>query len=495
MRDGSRCDSTGLCYAGKCVSSLRQCQSTWGSASASSDSVCYTNFNSVGFVNGNCGVNGTNGDFMPCEKVDVECGLLNCQGGADEPLVAHDGFFKATASVKGRVFECKMVTDDAVYVQDGTACGSSDSMCVARKCVKVPEAKCPVGSNGIMCSGNGACTSLQRCLCETSWNGVACDSFLAVPKLTVGASGVNSMTLFGIVGAVLAVLIIAFVLMLFCTKRRSKPVFGAGNKIGDHFEQGSKRRVEREPSVSSSVSTNCVDNISMSKLNNAIMKLSSQPTKSILKKGTSEANFSAYLKVNEVDAEAAQQDHYEEIDNTDFNTHLNRQRFSIAKKSVSSSSLSESGESDVWSRKSAKGCEVDIEEQAVPSPQVNPFQSEFLKVQDYLNELKMLSRQNSFAVGLQSEQNVAEDLITPTKPAVMLMEEALNLYGSEASSGYGSSTASNSNQVAGDVNGKISKSYSIDLDESPMMSTSMPLDKRYSYLLATASTNSLNNLP
>lgn len=486
--DGSECDGKGsLCYSGKCVSSLKQCQNTWGSDAVNSDMACYVNFNTIGFVNGNCGRNSSG--FVACEKHDSECGLLNCAAGAEEPLKGLQSFFKATTGVKGRVFECKMVTDDnGVYVDDGTPCGV-DGMCVERKCVARPVGRCSVGANGLICSGNGVCSSGLRCVCGEGWVGSACESFVdsAVPKLGVGKAPVSSVVLFGAIGVVVLLMLCVFAFMVFCTKRRRK-VFDEEKKTGCGIGGG----LVRAPSVRSSVSASSnalSDNISVSKLNNAIRKLSEQPTKSILKKGVSEANFSVY-GCSSSGVGGGQEQNYEEIDNTQFNTHLNRKRFSVASKSVSSDSASSLSEYDDEEK-------IDIEEQAVPSP-CDPFKSEFLKVQGYLNELKMLTSQNGFLKGEGELGDVGEDLITPTKPAVMLLDA--NLYGSDTSSGYISTTASDSNRipVEGTLMGKendkmgvgAEKEYSINLENSVAT-----LDKRYSYLIATASTNSLNKLP
>ena len=185
----------GLCWMGKCQSSNSQCKSIWSTESISSDKVCYNKFNTVGFENGHCGADRKKKTYEPCGVRDAQCGLLNCQLGTDEPLLKTEGYFKSTTGVKGRVYECKVLTgESAVYVNDGVRCEISDSstgICVSRRCVPI-EAILSPGVNKCLdmnqsssqfCSGNGICDNFQKCQCEKDWSGDFCENFIGVRSL------------------------------------------------------------------------------------------------------------------------------------------------------------------------------------------------------------------------------------------------------------------------------------------------------------------------
>ena len=186
------------------MSSNLQCQQLWSDSSKNSDKSCYNNFNSIGFENGNCGVSLNESNkkiYKSCEIADVECGLLQCQLGSDQPLIKSESYFRATTSMKGQNYECKSITSHpSIYASDGTKCSSSrdnknnnkTSVCVKQKCVSLEEIvlnssnKCmnPASKSSLLCSNNGICDNKQKCNCFENWSGKNCDQFVETSFLT-----------------------------------------------------------------------------------------------------------------------------------------------------------------------------------------------------------------------------------------------------------------------------------------------------------------------
>jgi len=191
----------GICWQGQCVSSNLQCQQFWSDRSKNSDKSCYSNFNAIGFENGNCGVSLNESNkkiYKSCETADVECGLLQCQLGSEQPLIKSESYFKATTSMKGQNYECKSITSQpSIYASDGTKCTSKEatnktSICVKQKCVNLEDIiqnssnKCinPTNKSGLLCSNNGVCDNKQKCSCFDNWSGKHCDQFIETSFLT-----------------------------------------------------------------------------------------------------------------------------------------------------------------------------------------------------------------------------------------------------------------------------------------------------------------------
>lgn len=223
------------CWNGECIDVDDQCKTNW--SGKNSDISCYESFNVIGFENGNCGHNGSH--YTPCSHRDAQCGLLNCQFGADKPLVKADAFFKATTNIRGSTNECKIITSSPmVYVSDGSRCNvnsATSGVCVQQKCVSVDEIikrdsnPCYNRETKALCSNNGVCSNSFECKCDLEWSGVHCDQFVTgatkVPAEMRGnietmgfeRESYKSAAFFSIVGGAGALLLVMFLLMfLFC---------------------------------------------------------------------------------------------------------------------------------------------------------------------------------------------------------------------------------------------------------------------------------------
>jgi hypothetical protein len=559
VHDGSSC-TNGICYSGNCKNADNQCKQIWNHKSVSSDLSCYKTFNTIGFQNGNCASSGfIQNKYDACSSEDAVCGLINCQFGDDRPLITTESFFKSTTTIQDKQFECKVITNttktDLMYVNDGTLC-NNNKICVNRKCINIPQLKCPVSNiNKKLCSGNGLCSSQLKCICNEKWTGSACDYYLnetnntntfinqTVKNIDYKAPNVNTTSLLSIIAGFILIFLFIFVFSFLCHRRRRIRGLSSTSidKIESHIKSNKinnkttyveddgdidnlngsikfgslpsyKDYKLKNKSRSSLISNypqqptptkihnasmvSCGDNISETKLNHAIKQLNTQPCKSILK--------------NKPNIET-QQEYYEEISNnlndTYTNTNINAKYSTFSKRTSLSISLTSTSSSSSSLSSSAPTLviPVDIEIQhfdVLNTNDVTPTLNDIFlddsknyfqhKVQDYLNELNLLSKQNNF--GVLEDAGI---LITPIKP-IFSCDTIINTNNSETSSGYVS--ASNQNNMnykdVGIVKNMCGSSESIiydDGNEMTVVENEMRInEKRHSYILATASVNNLN---
>ena len=461
---------------------------------------CYESFNVIGFQNGNCGHNGTH--YKPCSHIDAQCGLLNCQFGADKPLINADAFFKATTNIRGATNECKIITSNPmVFVRDGSHCmlnSESSGLCFNRKCTPLETIIQPTTNNcynpktKALCSNNGICTNNFKCICNSRWSGDLCDQFLTGNDMelnslsytpSIETSGFNnesykSAAFFSIVGGVGSLLLVIFMLMfLFCRRRRSI------NKSSSKFQTldtvdgfttntnpprvfTSSHNSHQNSALSLNQSTSSTSqNLSITQVNHAIKQLKVKPSKSILKKKNTDASAAssptteqpltvidaassvqtalvpaADTSMNDSSMKFERQVNINTILNSAIGTghrssrrSLNNDRRSRFDESYSSSSsidshndshnsddsissnlsnqklpevpkgnklpdlsfLTSSGSSAASTRRNSSESSISLqllEQKQAPDEQ----KSDFLKVQDYLNELDILSQQTTF---------------------------------------------------------------------------------------------------
>ncbi|XP_059475027.1 disintegrin and metalloproteinase domain-containing protein 23 isoform X2 [Neocloeon triangulifer] len=210
-KNGSPCASnTGYCFNGVCPTLNLQCEQIWGFGGVESDVKCYEHFNSQGSVNGNCGKYGD--FFIKCEKENVRCGSLQCSGGNRYPIIAgmDRQYYRTIVSVEGQEFECKVTSGsinsneipDMGLVRDGSPCGDN-LICVNQTCVSIfphiDQGKCPSNHNNLQCSGNGVCTNMNKCYCNSGWAGTDCSVSVDVtqPPYMSGATTSASVPVSG----------------------------------------------------------------------------------------------------------------------------------------------------------------------------------------------------------------------------------------------------------------------------------------------------------
>ncbi|XP_028254716.1 disintegrin and metalloproteinase domain-containing protein 12 isoform X2 [Parambassis ranga] len=172
LQNGQPCeDSTSYCYGGVCASMNSQCQMLWGPNATSAPAVCFSSVNKQGNKYGNCGQL-TNGSYIPCANADVHCGRIQCQGGADRPLLVTNAeiltvrFNHSDLVCRGTFFYLGDDVSDPSAVAQGTACGPGKA-CLNQKCQDVSVFG--VDECRRKCNGHGVCNSNKNCHCDVGW--------------------------------------------------------------------------------------------------------------------------------------------------------------------------------------------------------------------------------------------------------------------------------------------------------------------------------------
>ncbi|KAG8574460.1 hypothetical protein GDO81_009192 [Engystomops pustulosus] len=125
--DGTPCnDGQGYCYNGQCPSLKNQCINLWGADAVVGKEICY-NMNTKGTNYGHC--TKSNNTYVPCNPVDMMCGVLFCSAGEKIPTVG-----SGVASFMG----CKAALDPTVMVKNGTKCGNK-MVCNNGKCLSTSK--------------------------------------------------------------------------------------------------------------------------------------------------------------------------------------------------------------------------------------------------------------------------------------------------------------------------------------------------------------------
>ncbi|MGH0157781.1 UNVERIFIED_CONTAM: hypothetical protein FKN15_037548 [Acipenser sinensis] len=181
LHDGHSCLKVeGYCYNGICQTHEQQCITLWGQGAKPAPGICFERVNSAGDPYGNCGKN-SKGSFAKCEIRDAECGKIQCQGGANRPVIGTNAVSIETnipLQEGGRIL-CRGThvylgddMPDPGLVLTGTKCGDG-MMCLNRQCKNVSVFgihEC-VGK----CNGHGVCNNNKHCHCEADWSPPHCE--------------------------------------------------------------------------------------------------------------------------------------------------------------------------------------------------------------------------------------------------------------------------------------------------------------------------------
>ncbi|KAI6657017.1 hypothetical protein LOD99_11242 [Oopsacas minuta] len=185
-RNGLECFSNGVgsfCYEGDCRTLLDQCNYVWGPDAGVADDICFDRVNILGDQYGNCGID-EQGFYKPCLPSNVKCGKLHCDVARDATPVLL-GSYTVTYYQYPNAF-CTAISisssdmPDPGFVSEGTMCDTT-SVCVMGVCTNVstlPHTPCPVGNNGLECSGltecsnSGVCVGLDIMIIPISHNSV-----------------------------------------------------------------------------------------------------------------------------------------------------------------------------------------------------------------------------------------------------------------------------------------------------------------------------------
>ncbi|KAJ8013613.1 hypothetical protein DPEC_G00031620 [Dallia pectoralis] len=179
LHDGFACHNVdGHCYNGICQTHEQQCITLWGQGAKPAPGICFERVNSAGDPYGNCGKD-SKGTFAKCEARDAKCGKIQCQGGANRPVIGTNAVSIETnipLQEGGRIL-CRGThvylgddMPDPGLVMAGTKCGNG-MMCLNRQCQNITV----FGECSGKCSGRGVCNNNKNCHCEPHWDPPFCD--------------------------------------------------------------------------------------------------------------------------------------------------------------------------------------------------------------------------------------------------------------------------------------------------------------------------------
>ncbi|XP_075889613.1 disintegrin and metalloproteinase domain-containing protein 12 isoform X2 [Nelusetta ayraudi] len=250
LHDGHACHKVdGYCYNGVCQTHEQQCITLWGQGAKAAPGICFQRVNSAGDPYGNCGKD-SKGSFAKCDARDAKCGKIQCQGGANRPVIGTNAVSIETnipLQEGGRIL-CRGThvylgddMPDPGLVLTGTKCGDG-TMCLNRQCRNVSAFG--VHECSAKCSGRGVCNNNKNCHCEAHWAPPFCDKAGfggSVESGPIRLDDSRNLTL-GVLVALLAALVAGLVI---CVKRK---------KLHGLLFTGKKNQIEKLRSVSATVS-------------------------------------------------------------------------------------------------------------------------------------------------------------------------------------------------------------------------------------------------
>uniref|UniRef100_A0A7N6AJA3 ADAM metallopeptidase domain 12 n=1 Tax=Anabas testudineus TaxID=64144 RepID=A0A7N6AJA3_ANATE len=181
LHDGHACYNTdGYCYNGICQNHEQQCITLWGPGAKPAPGICFERVNSAGDPYGNCGKD-SKGSFAKCDTRDAKCGKIQCQGGANRPVIGTNAVSIETnipLQEGGRIL-CRGThvylgddMPDPGLVLAGTKCGDG-MVCLNRQCQNVSVFGVLECSG--KCNGRGVCNNKKNCHCEAHWAPPFCE--------------------------------------------------------------------------------------------------------------------------------------------------------------------------------------------------------------------------------------------------------------------------------------------------------------------------------
>ncbi|XP_036242140.2 disintegrin and metalloproteinase domain-containing protein 12 [Molothrus ater] len=181
LHDGHACHGVdGYCYNGICQTHEQQCITLWGPGAKPAPGICFERVNSAGDPYGNCGKD-SKSSFAKCEPRDAKCGKIQCQGGANRPVIGTNAVSIETniPLQEGGKILCRGThvylgddMPDPGLVLAGTKCGDG-KICLNRQCQNTSVFG--VHKCATKCHGRGVCNNKKNCHCEADWAPPFCD--------------------------------------------------------------------------------------------------------------------------------------------------------------------------------------------------------------------------------------------------------------------------------------------------------------------------------
>ncbi|XP_010155887.1 PREDICTED: disintegrin and metalloproteinase domain-containing protein 12-like, partial [Eurypyga helias] len=142
--------------------------------------ICFERVNSAGDPYGNCGKD-SKSSFAKCEPRDAKCGKIQCQGGANRPVIGTNAVSIETniPLQEGGKILCRGThvylgddMPDPGLVLSGTKC-EDGKICLNRRCQNTSVFG--VDKCATKCHGRGVCNNKKNCHCEADWAPPYCD--------------------------------------------------------------------------------------------------------------------------------------------------------------------------------------------------------------------------------------------------------------------------------------------------------------------------------
>ncbi|XP_009276235.1 PREDICTED: disintegrin and metalloproteinase domain-containing protein 12 isoform X2 [Aptenodytes forsteri] len=181
LHDGHACHRVdGYCYNGICQTHEQQCITLWGQGAKPAPGICFERVNSAGDPYGNCGKD-SKSSFAKCEARDAKCGKIQCQGGANRPVIGTNAVSIETniPLQEGGKILCRGThvylgddMPDPGLVLSGTKC-EDGKICLNRQCQNTSVFG--VHKCATKCHGRGVCNNKKNCHCEADWAPPYCD--------------------------------------------------------------------------------------------------------------------------------------------------------------------------------------------------------------------------------------------------------------------------------------------------------------------------------
>ncbi|TRZ01350.1 hypothetical protein DNTS_031870 [Danionella cerebrum] len=155
LHDGHACHSMdGYCYNGICQTHEQQCITLWGTGAKPAPGICFERVNSAGDPYGNCGKD-PKGSFAKCEARDARCGKIQCQGGANRPVI---GTNAVSIETNIPLHEGGRILCRGTHVYLGDDMPDPGLVLAGTKCAEGKE-----------------CNNKKNCHCEAQWAPPFCD--------------------------------------------------------------------------------------------------------------------------------------------------------------------------------------------------------------------------------------------------------------------------------------------------------------------------------